>query len=845
MAADTVTQSRGRRATAGKRMSSLVGKAQDDDEAFWGHDTWGDENDEDYDVAEEKKEDLVDVFDSDFNDSEGDSSDEDNEDEEDGKRPSKRARTNAAASKAQKLREKLKQVQQQQQLSMASMSPSTRIMTCVIDPSLYPALYQRQQLLLSQARHRASEAHKPTSGGQTTTGSGKASSISARALLLKKKSKEKQKRSTLGTGSNAGMTLYVPSTAAELQTALEEWTNLANDYKEAVEKRERQMTEQQQESEQELKDQPSLENKIDSSTDDKQAVTFQLSPSLGPRSPDRSKLVSTSEIEAAASTPQISNLRQNSNAIIDGAHDNATSPSKHVGGTRRTLRTNTVNQSRAAATEAPPSPSNLGSPSRGSKTATANNNKEDRKNENDRKHIPTQEKMLIEAVQITELENAKWIHTRHRMAAQDTTSITGSKGGAAGAKPQGAPGESGRATNIIEKRHSKRGRYNTITFPELDSIPPFWKGLMDQKRTSSAKEKKGSTREKAPHASSSFASQGLSSGMPKLCYITQQPAKYRDPKTNLYYANVEAFREIRRRLDARTLPLPSMPAPAPSRTRKKCVGAAASSSKQAARLKAASFKTLKVTVAGEVVASPINGTLSGVPTTSNVVNTSGTMAPAYGLESTALLPLQAKLEERIEGGHGNGTASGVLIKGPPVSVTPVAPEADASLNSTLLPSPSSSQTAATTNSTDVHQPNQTNHNHPSDNAITLAHQSNHAILAHSQAMQTPDETHSLSKQRATGVVGAPTTISALQKTEASASLYLHPLSTTKAAVSSVIKSAKAKTKAQPKVKTSSWKPKAAAAAMGQSEMSAATSSAMEVDASTGLNASSSAPRPRS
>lgn len=69
-----------KRATRGKRMADLVGKAAEDDEAFWGHEIWQDGSDasdaESYSTEEEKP----DVFDSDFNDTE----DDDDEDDEEG-----------------------------------------------------------------------------------------------------------------------------------------------------------------------------------------------------------------------------------------------------------------------------------------------------------------------------------------------------------------------------------------------------------------------------------------------------------------------------------------------------------------------------------------------------------------------------------------------------------------------------------------------------------------------------------------------------------------------------------------------------------------------------------------
>jgi YL1 nuclear protein C-terminal domain/YL1 nuclear protein len=65
---------RERRATAGRRMTSLVGKALDDDEAFWGHDNWNDEDDNDgndsFRSSDEDSEMKRDEFDSDFDDSE-------------------------------------------------------------------------------------------------------------------------------------------------------------------------------------------------------------------------------------------------------------------------------------------------------------------------------------------------------------------------------------------------------------------------------------------------------------------------------------------------------------------------------------------------------------------------------------------------------------------------------------------------------------------------------------------------------------------------------------------------------------------------------------------------------
>ena len=75
--------SRGKRSTAGRRLTSLVGKAAEDDQAFWGHDTWnedeGSEN-ESFHESDEDPEQRVDAFDSDFDDSEDDNAEEDQAD---------------------------------------------------------------------------------------------------------------------------------------------------------------------------------------------------------------------------------------------------------------------------------------------------------------------------------------------------------------------------------------------------------------------------------------------------------------------------------------------------------------------------------------------------------------------------------------------------------------------------------------------------------------------------------------------------------------------------------------------------------------------------------------------
>ena len=86
---------RDKRATRGLRMDDLVGEAADEDETFWGHDTWAEGSDDDEFSEEEIKPDL---FDSDFNDTESDSDSDDDSEEEGTKKAEKKAKTKASSA---------------------------------------------------------------------------------------------------------------------------------------------------------------------------------------------------------------------------------------------------------------------------------------------------------------------------------------------------------------------------------------------------------------------------------------------------------------------------------------------------------------------------------------------------------------------------------------------------------------------------------------------------------------------------------------------------------------------------------------------------------------------------
>jgi hypothetical protein len=98
-----------KRASRGQRMGSLVGKALEDDEAFWNNEVWNDgSDDESFHTQDEEA--KPDVFDSDFDESE--TEDEEEEDKEEERRASKSEKRPAASNRyADPANRKMKVVQ--------------------------------------------------------------------------------------------------------------------------------------------------------------------------------------------------------------------------------------------------------------------------------------------------------------------------------------------------------------------------------------------------------------------------------------------------------------------------------------------------------------------------------------------------------------------------------------------------------------------------------------------------------------------------------------------------------------------------------------------------------------
>lgn len=162
-------------------------------------------------------------------------------------------------------------------------------------------------------------------------------------------------------------------------------------------------------------------------------------------------------------------------------------------------------------------------------------------NPNRRKY--TQEELLIEAATVTEGENERWILGRQRVREADDRLNELKK----------LAGMSGKGGKVVRKFHSRRGCYNTLTFPEMDSVPEIltWGrgggggggGGAAAAAGDATTVRKCRTREEAERAKERAKAS-------RACVVTGKKARYRDPKTMLGYHDLDAFRELRRRLEA-------------------------------------------------------------------------------------------------------------------------------------------------------------------------------------------------------------------------------------------------------------------------------------------------------
>ena len=127
-----------------------------------------------------------------------------------------------------------------------------------------------------------------------------------------------------------------------------------------------------------------------------------------------------------------------------------------------------------------------------------------------KQHRFTQEELLLEAATQTEPENARWLLARKRLHQQEEAT-------------RAAMSTATSHTKLLQRYISKRGCFNTLNFSEMDAVPKILIPNKDQ-------EPKPVT--------------------PTYCVVTGKRARYKDPKTQMGYYDVAAFKELRRRYHA-------------------------------------------------------------------------------------------------------------------------------------------------------------------------------------------------------------------------------------------------------------------------------------------------------
>jgi len=212
--------------------------------------------------------------------------------------------------------------------------------------------------------------------------------------------------------------------------------------------------------------------------------------SLGKRSAVSAKVVSSSNGAVGAPAAAVARVATKKQAIVP---------------TQRTLRAKTIVKSVEAQTKL-----NKEKDASAKRKAALKNKggASSSSSKKSKKRKFTQEELLVEAATITEPENELWILARKRERAQAEIEFENSM-------------ISKKNSTFGCRFHSKRGYFNTLTFPSVDQMPEIFK---------------------RPHNS-----QKLIKTTKSLCAISGKPARYRDPKTGMPYHDLAAFKELRRR----------------------------------------------------------------------------------------------------------------------------------------------------------------------------------------------------------------------------------------------------------------------------------------------------------
>lgn len=151
----------------------------------------------------------------------------------------------------------------------------------------------------------------------------------------------------------------------------------------------------------------------------------------------------------------------------------------------------------------------------------------------------TQEELIVEAIKYTETDNSKWINARKRSKeeAAQLEKSTNSKKMSSNQQP-------------ISRFHSRRGCNTTITFMNMDFLPE----ILTHRQTSSSGTSSPRQRRSASESSEAMLYTHQKKKDEK-CVITGKIAKYRDPKSMLGYHDLDAYKELRRRIDSGELKL--------------------------------------------------------------------------------------------------------------------------------------------------------------------------------------------------------------------------------------------------------------------------------------------------
>jgi hypothetical protein len=186
----------------------------------------------------------------------------------------------------------------------------------------------------------------------------------------------------------------------------------------------------------------------------------------------------------------------------------------------------------------------------------------------------TQEELILEAVQCTETTNAKWLHARQRNK-EEAAVIEKS---AAGSKYK----HSNTNKKLVSRFYSRRGCHNTLTFMDMDHLPEFLVRGESQHRhprspsvcdyavarkitspssrplayARNSLEANELTQEQLPRQHQSATSTHSPEQTFEKCIITGKIAKYRDPKSRLGYHDIEAYKELKRKLESGEIVVP-------------------------------------------------------------------------------------------------------------------------------------------------------------------------------------------------------------------------------------------------------------------------------------------------